>query len=170
MYNGRSGCHVPALRIDLLDQKVKEVAHPTVAIAEEARVVFPGLDVVLRYLPCLVPVFGVLEFKRTNLERLLVGDSIPEPCRFTRFRRRRFIAQALLNVVDDHLERVFVYACNKDLTIVTQDEDFRLVNTIGPVLRTFNLPLFNALGEIEDPSGFCLPYLWQVCICRIAKK
>ena len=53
MDDGRTSGHVPAVRIDLLDQKVKEVTHLNVAVPEETRVVIPELNVVLRHFPRL---------------------------------------------------------------------------------------------------------------------
>ena len=82
------------MRINLLDQKVKEVAHLSLTVAEEARVVFPELDVVLRYLPCHAVVF---EAERPNLKLLFVVD------------------WALVDV----LQRIFGYAPHKNTTPVT---------------------------------------------------
>ena len=164
--DGRSGFHVPAVRINLLYQKVEEVAHLNLTVAEEGSIVFPELDMVLCYLPCLVSVF---EFEFTNLELLLIGNHIPQLCRFTLFRRSRRIVQALLFLVDDIPERIFVYARHKNTAPVTENKLFWIAN-IGPVFRTFNHPFFDALGEVEDPSGFGLPYLWPVCFVEPQNK
>jgi len=67
MDDGRASVHVPAVRVDLLDQKVKEVAHLRILVGNEPRVVFSTRDVVLRYLPRFASVF---ELEHTNLEHV----------------------------------------------------------------------------------------------------
>ena len=89
MDDGRTSGHVPAVRIDLLDQKVKEVTHLNVTVPEETCVVIPELDVVLRHFPRLAAVF---EAERADLELLLVGDHLLQLSRFARLRRFQLIA------------------------------------------------------------------------------
>ena len=183
MDDGRTSGHVPAVRIDLLDQKVKKVTHLNVAVPEESRVVIPELDVVLRHFPRLAAVF---EAERADLELLLVGDHLLQLSRFARLRRLQLRRKILLNVVDDGLKWIFGDARHRNTsravgTLLAQDERYRLVDGIGPILSTFVhtrrttlhevsalLHAFNALlyalGEIEDPSRFGLPYLRPVCM------
>ena len=156
MDDRRAGVLVPAVRIYLLDKKVKKVAHRRDVFlnmfpVKKTRIVFPELDVILCHLPHLTRVFDV---ERSDLELILVGNHLPKFVLFTCLRR---IARIFL--VDDVLNRVFVYACHNDATFIAQYELLCLVNATRPVLSAFFHSVFLALGEIEDSSTVGLPYL-----------